>query len=53
MNPQNSSVAALTISVAITGAGMLAVASVSPSVPNVHRAVQLVDVDSWHRRGRW
>jgi PE-PPE domain len=44
MGPQNSSVAALTISVAITGAGLIAVASVSPSVPNVQvRAIQLVD----------
>jgi hypothetical protein len=47
MSPQNSSVAALTISVAITGAGLIAVASVSPSVPNVQvRAVQLADVDT-------
>jgi hypothetical protein len=47
MSPQNSSVAALTFSVAITGAGLIAVASVSPSVPNVQvRAVQLADVDT-------
>jgi hypothetical protein len=47
MSPQNSSVAALTISVAITGAGLIAVASVSPSVPNVQvHAVQLADVDT-------
>ena len=47
MSPQNSSVAALTISLAITGAGLIAVASVSPSVPNVQvRAVQLADVDT-------
>jgi hypothetical protein len=47
MSPQNSSVAALTISVAVTGAGLIAVASVSPSVPNVQvRAVQLADVDT-------
>jgi hypothetical protein len=46
MSRQNSQVAALTISVAITGAGLIAVASVSPSIPNVHRAVQLVDVDT-------
>jgi hypothetical protein len=46
MSPQNSSVAALTISVAITGAGLIAVAPVSPSVPVVHCAVQLVDVDT-------
>jgi hypothetical protein len=46
MRPQKSSVAALTISVATTGAGLIAVAPVSPSVPNVHRAVQLVDVDT-------
>ena len=35
MIPQNSSVAALTFSVAITGAGLIAAASVSPSVPNI------------------
>jgi PE-PPE domain len=47
MSPQNSSVAALTISVAITGAGLIAVASVSPSVPNVQvRAVHLIDIDT-------
>ena len=47
MSPQNSSVAALTIGVAITGAGLIAVPSVSPSVPNVQvRAVQLADVDT-------
>src|SRR3984893_7750190 len=47
MSPQNLSVAALTFSVAITGAGLIAVASVSPSVPNVQvRAVQLADVDT-------
>jgi PE-PPE domain len=46
MSRQNSSVAALTIGVAVTGAGLMAVVPVSPSVPNVHRAVQLVDVDT-------
>jgi len=46
MSPQNSSVAALTISVAVTVAGLIAVAPVSPSVPVVHRAVQLVDADT-------
>jgi hypothetical protein len=46
MSRQNSSVAALTIGVAVTGAGLMAVVPMSPSVPNVHRAVQLVDVDT-------
>jgi hypothetical protein len=47
MSPQNSSVAALTISVAITGASLIAVASVSPPAPNVQaRAVRLADVDT-------
>jgi PE-PPE domain len=46
MSRQNSSVAALTIGVAVTGAGLMAVVPVSPSVPNIHRAVQLVDVDT-------
>jgi hypothetical protein len=46
MSRQNSSVAALTLGVAITGTGLIAVVPVSPSVPNVHRAVQLVDVDT-------
>lgn len=46
MRRENSSVAALTMSVAITGAGLVAVPSLSRSVPNVHRAVQLADVDT-------
>ncbi|HUB54437.1 MAG TPA: PE-PPE domain-containing protein [Mycobacterium sp.] len=46
MSRQNSSVAALTLSVAITGAGLIAVVPVSPSVPTVQRAVRLVDVDT-------
>jgi hypothetical protein len=48
MSPINSSVAAaLTFGVAITGAALIAVASVSPSVPNVQvRAIQLTDVDT-------
>jgi hypothetical protein len=46
MSRQNSSVAALTIGVAVTGAGLMAVVPVSPSVPNVHRGVRLVDVDT-------
>jgi hypothetical protein len=46
MSPQISSVTALIVGVAISGAGLIAVTPVSPSVPNVHRAVQLVDVDT-------
>ena len=47
MSTRNSSVAALTCGVAITGAGLIAVASVSPSVPNVQvREIQLTDVDT-------
>jgi hypothetical protein len=47
MSRQNSSVTALTIGVAITGAGLIAVASVLPSVPNVQvRNIRLVDVDT-------
>jgi hypothetical protein len=47
MSPQNSSVVALTIGVAITGAGLIGAASVPPSVPNVQvRDIRLVDVDT-------
>jgi PE-PPE domain-containing protein len=47
MSPQNSSVVALTVSVAITAAGMIAVASGSPSAPNHQvREIRLVDVDT-------
>ena len=47
MSPQNSSVRALTISVAFTGAGLIAVAPALPSVPNVQvREIQLVYVDT-------
>jgi hypothetical protein len=44
MSRQTSSLAALTIGVAVSGAGLIAVVPVSPSAPNVHRAVRLVDV---------
>src|SRR5271168_5157909 len=47
MSPQNSSVAALTVGVAITGAGVIAVAPVSPSVLDVQaREIQLIDLDT-------
>jgi hypothetical protein len=48
MSPQNSSVAALTVGVAITGASMIAVASLAPPSPrNVQvREIQLTDVDT-------
>jgi len=47
MSSQNSSGVTSTISVAITAAGLIALASVSPSAPNVQvREIQLVDVDT-------
>ena len=47
MSSQNSSVVALTINVAITGAGLITVASGSPSLPNDQvREIRLVDVDT-------
>jgi hypothetical protein len=46
MSRHNSSAAALSLSVVVAGAGLIAVVPLSPSVPTVHRAVQLVDVDT-------
>ncbi len=47
MSPQNSSVTALTISVAITGAILLVIPSVAPSPRNVQvREIQLTGVDT-------
>ncbi len=47
MSTRNSSVAALTCGVAITGAGLITVASVSPSIPSIQvHEVQLTDVDT-------
>jgi hypothetical protein len=47
MSPRHSSIAALTVGVAVTGAGMIAVASVSPSVPDAQvREIELTDVDT-------